>query len=135
MLVIALKLASLLKRNFCYVLFPGNFYSNCSSKFLSVAGSERLDIKYSLSNTRKTSKEQKKLFVWATVTCSRRMPKSCFSNFNLSITDMFFEGCSKLFFFRKAISQNNSDNFCKGCQQSILYFDCDLVLSKNTITL
>ena len=49
--VIAIQLASLLERNFCYTLFSGNFQSNCS---WLAAGSERLD------SNRKTSKDQKK---------------------------------------------------------------------------
>ena len=59
--VFTIQLVSLLERNFA--LLSWNFWSNCSSKFLLVAGSERLDSKASPSKTSKTSKDQKKLFV------------------------------------------------------------------------
>ena len=60
-----IQLESLLERNFA--LFAVNFKSNCSSEFLLVAGSERLDSKISPSKTRNTSvtsKDQKNFFGW-----------------------------------------------------------------------
>ena len=51
--VMTIQLESLLERNFA--LFAVNFKSNCSSEFLLVAGSERLDSKISPSKTRNTS--------------------------------------------------------------------------------
>ena len=65
-----IQLAALLKRNFRDALFSGNFQSNFSSKFLLVAGSERVDSKASLSKARKASKYQetkdlKKTFAYA----------------------------------------------------------------------
>ena len=47
--VMAIRLASLLERNFCFVLFSGNFYSKTSSEFQLAAGSEILDSKASPS--------------------------------------------------------------------------------------
>ena len=61
--VMTIQLESLLERNFA--LFAVNFKSNCSSEFLLVAGSERLDSKISPSKTRNTSvtsKDQKNFF-------------------------------------------------------------------------
>ena len=62
--VTAIQLVSLLKRKFCYVHVYRKFWSNCFSELLLEAGSERLDIKYSLSLARKASKDLKKLFAW-----------------------------------------------------------------------
>ena len=61
--VMTIRLEFLLERNFA--LFAVNFKSNCSSEFLLVAGSERLDSKISPSKTRNTSvtsKDQKNFF-------------------------------------------------------------------------
>ena len=61
--VMTIQLESLLERNFA--LFAVNFKSNCSSEFLLVAGSERLDSKISPSKTRNTSvtsKDQNNFF-------------------------------------------------------------------------
>ena len=60
--VMSIQLVALLERNFSYTLFSGNFQSNFSSRFLLVAGSERLDSTASLSKTRKTTTYQKKTF-------------------------------------------------------------------------
>ena len=57
----AIQHASLLERKFAFL--SGNFLSNCSSEFLLVTDSERPGSKASLSKTRKTSKDQKKLFL------------------------------------------------------------------------
>ena len=61
--VMTIRLEFLLERNFA--LFAVNFKSNCSSEFLLVAGSERLDSKISPSKTRNTSvtsKDQNNFF-------------------------------------------------------------------------
>ena len=91
----AIHSACLLKRNFCYALFSGNFQSNRSSKFLLVADSESLDIKYSPSKIRKTSKDQKK-FTWDLQMAALKKLKMFKKNvetllqwLNLSITDIF----------------------------------------------
>ena len=57
-----IQLAALLNRNFRHERFSENFLSNCSSKFLIITGSKRLESKVSVSKIRKTSKVQKKIF-------------------------------------------------------------------------
>ena len=130
--VTVIQLASLLERNFCHALFSGNFQSNCSSKFLVVAGSERLDIKYFLSKTRKTSQNDKKLLARGLQNgCSEKVEnvqEKCRNPASVTLTcpsRTFFRGVLK-FFLGKAISQSNSNYTCKGClfgEPNTCYFD------------
>ena len=83
--VFTIQLVSLLERNFA--LLSWNFWSNCSSKFLLVAGSERLDSKASPSKTSKTSKDQKKLFVSGLQNgCSEDVQGKCWNRASATLT-------------------------------------------------
>ena len=64
---VPIQFVALVKSNFLYSLFPGNFQSNCSFHLLVVAVSERLHIKTYFSKTRKACKNQKFLVLYRMV--------------------------------------------------------------------